>query len=265
MRRLLSETNLAPPTFESDRGRDEFVATFFLHNLLDDEDLAWVAHFADLDLTPDETKALVHVRKAGQITNAVYRDLNGVGTLEASSHLRRLRDLKLLQQHDRGAATFYTPTERCRNPVVGSRDESTGSTEQSGDLDEQSGDLDEKSGDLDEKSDDLVRQNDRLTRKSGELPMPSGGPVLPPELAQAVAQLNLWTPQPELRRLIQRLCAWRPFSASELSLILQRSKTYLRTSYIGPMVQAGELAYTNPEKPNAPGQKYRSGPALRDA
>lgn len=54
-------------------------------------------------------------------------------------------------------------------------------------------------------------------------------------------------------------------SAHELSATLQRSRTYLRTSYIGPMVQAGELAYTNPEKPNDPGQKYRSGEALRDA
>jgi ATP-dependent DNA helicase RecG len=271
MRRLLSETNLAPPTFESDRGRDEFVATFFLHNLLDDEDLAWVAHFADLDLTSDETKALVHVREAGQITNAVYRDLNGVDTLEASSHLRRLRDLKLLQQHDRGAATFYTPTRRCRNPTSDPGDESGDLEEQSGDLAEQSDNLGEKSGDLgrqngrsNRQSGELSQQSGELSQQSGDLPMHSGRPVLPPELARAVDQLNLWTPQPELRRLIQRLCAWRPLSANELSLILQRSKTYLRTSYIGPMVQAGELAYTNPEKPNAPGQKYRSGQALRD-
>jgi ATP-dependent DNA helicase RecG len=286
MRRLLAETNLAPPTFDSDRGRDEFVATFFLHNLLDDDDLAWLSHFAELKLTTDEAKALVHVREAGRITNAVYRDLNGVGTLEASSHLRRLRDLKLLQQHDRGAATYYTPTGRFWDPGKSGdppvqpsdpgeqpddlRGESGDLRRQPDDLSEQSGDLRRqpdnlrgKSGNLRRKSDNLREQPDDLRQKAGELRQDSdhakaAGPALPPDLAEAVAQLNLWTPQPEMRSLIQRLCAWRPMSTSELSSILKRSKTYLRTSYIGPMVQAGELHYTNPGQLNDPGQKYRS-------
>src|SRR5690606_28996673 len=100
------------PTFESDRQADEFVATLFLHNLLDDDDLAWLADLGEPNLTTDEMRALVHVREAGWITNAAYRDLSGADTLEASTHLRRLRDLGLLEQHDRGAATFYTPTAR---------------------------------------------------------------------------------------------------------------------------------------------------------
>jgi ATP-dependent DNA helicase RecG len=293
MRRLLAETNLAPPSFDSDRGRDEFVATFFLHNLLDDDDLAWLSHFAAMNLTTDEAKALVHVREAGRITNAVYRDLNGVDTLEASSHLRRLRDLKLLQKHDRGAATYYTPTGRFLDPGKSDdprvqpgnpgeqsddlRGQPAGLGEQSGDLHRQPDDLRGQSGDLGQqpddlreqpddlggKSGDLRRQPDDLRREAGELRQDSdhakaAGPALPPELAEAVARLNLWTPQPEMRGLIQRLCAWRPMSAGELSSILKRSKTYLRTSYIGPMVQAGELHYTNPAKPNDPGQKYRS-------
>lgn len=48
-------------------------------------------------------------------------------------------------------------------------------------------------------------------------------------------------------------------TAEELSTILQRSRTYLRTEYIGPMIRARELAYTNPEKPKDPRQKYRYG------
>lgn len=244
MRRLLSETNLPPPTFESDRGRDEFVATFFLHSLLYDDDLAWLTHFAALNLTPDEAKALVHVREAGQISNAVYRDLNGVDTLEASAHLRRLRDLKLLEQRDRGAATYYTATEQLLDP------ESTlqvgpATPAHSPEPNQQSGGI----------------SDTRAT--SGRLQNPGGPGVLPAELAEAVARLNRWTPQPELRRLIQRLCGWRPMSAEELATILGRSRTYLRTEYIGPMVQSGDLAYTIPEKPNAPHQKYRTGPASR--
>ncbi|HYW13641.1 MAG TPA: ATP-binding protein [Longimicrobium sp.] len=267
MRRLLKETNLPPPTFESHRGRDEFVATFFLHNLLDDDDLAWLAGFAELNLTTDEAKALVHVREAGQISNAVYRELNGVDTLEASSHLRRLRDLKLLQQHDHGAATFYTPTRRFQDPARPSADSAPAapslahlSGEESDDLHQESDDRHEESGDLRSESDDLATQSGDFREQSDK----PGEPylitsALPAELAEAVAQLNRWTPQPELRRLVRRLCDWRALSAADLSAILQRSQTYLRTSYIGPMVQAGELEYTNPAKPNDPGQKYCAG------
>lgn len=276
MRRLLSEMNLAPPTFHSDRGRDEFVATFFLHNLLDDEDLAWLSHFATLNLSMDETKALVHVREAGQISNAAYRDLTGAGTLEASSHLRRLRDLRLLRQHDRGAATYYTPTERLLKPeLAAGSPEAPGSTHESGAASRKPGNLREKPGKHRQKPGKLGRKpgNPRrkpgklrqkpgkLGRKPGNLAKESGNlrSQLPADLAAAVARLNLWTPQPDLRRLIQRLCAWQPLSTAELADILDRSKSYLRTSYIGPMVQAGELAYFNPEKPNDPGQRYRMG------
>jgi ATP-dependent DNA helicase RecG len=245
MRRLLKETNLAPPRFESDRSGDEFVATFFLHNLLDDDDLAWLAHFSSFNLTTDEAKALVHVREAGQITNAVYRDLNGVETLDASAHLRRLRDLKLLEQHDRGAATYYTPTDRLRSPEHTQRDQGAPPEGL-----QQPGMPVEKPG-------MPVGKPGMLGDKPGMLDEEFSGEPLPAELAEAVARLNDWTPQPEMRRLIQRLCSWRPMTAEELSRILQRSRTYLRTEYIGPMIRAQELAYTNPEKPKDPRQKYR--------
>ena len=96
--------------------------------------------------------------------------------------------------------------------------------------------------------------------RPGEEPSgPSQQPAveLPSELAHAVMRLNRWTPQPELRRLIRGLCRWRPLSAEELSQILDWAKTYLQSTYIGPMVRAGELEYTNPEKPSHPNQKYR--------
>lgn len=267
MRRLLTEANLAPPTFVSDRGRDEFVATFFLHSLLDDEALGWLAHFAHLNLTADEARALVHLREAGQITNAVYRDLNRVETLEASAHLRRLRDFKLLKQHDRGAATYYTPTGRCLHPDG-----------EPGNLAEQPDKLPEKPVKLRKKPVNLPEKPGKLRKKSGKVGgEKSGNPGgesgklrrqssrkesgtaagMPRNLADEVARLNQWTPQPELRVLIQRLCAWRAMSVGELASLLNRSRTYLRNSYITPMVQAGELRFTNPGKPNAPGQKYR--------
>lgn len=242
MRKLMRDMGLAPPTFESNRQADEFVATLFLHNLLDDADLAWLAGFDDLKLTTDEMRALVHVREVGRITNAAYRDLSGVGTLEASARLRRLRDLGLLEQHDRGAATYYTPSARLIGVV----------SERSGPVQQQSGELPEESVELGEKSVELAEESVDLRGKSVSLDLPE-------ELAQEVARLNRWTPQPKLRQLIVRLCSWRDLSADELAAVLRRNKRYLQSHYIGPMVRTGELAYTIPDKPNDPKQRYRAG------
>lgn len=116
MREAMAAANLSPPTFESDRDKDEFVATLLFHHFLSDADLQWLARFQDLGLTSDEAKALVFVRETGAIHNAAYRNLNGVDTLAASAKLRHLRDIGLLEQHDRGSATYYTPTTRLTAP-----------------------------------------------------------------------------------------------------------------------------------------------------
>lgn len=45
MRRLMEEAGLTQPLFESDRDRDQFVATYLLHHFLSEEDLAWLRGF----------------------------------------------------------------------------------------------------------------------------------------------------------------------------------------------------------------------------
>ncbi len=250
--------DLAPASFHSDREHDEFVATLFLHNLLTDDHLRWLAGFADLNLTTDEQRALVHVREGGRITNADRREMAGVETLEASSRLRRMRDLGLLEQQDRGSVTFYTPSSRVVPEEEGIGGPGVLASEQSDKLGEQSHQLGEQ-------SDEGIRQSDEPPEKSDK---GGNGPAaekdqrddvstmpltpIPQALAEEVAALNRWTPQPRLKALIVRLCAWKPLSADELASILGRTRTYLRTEYIGPMVRAGDLAYTNPERPTDP-------------
>ncbi len=150
-----------------------------------------------------------------------------VETLDASAHLRRFRDAGLLDQHDRGAATYYTPTERLLNPAAVARTPIAQPTE----------------------------QVEKPTKLGEELHKQSGKPhklEMPAELAAAVADLTRRTPNPELRRLIRRLCAWRELSAEELSEIIGRSRDYLRATYTGPMIRSGELEYTNPASPQDP-------------
>ncbi len=116
MREAMSKQNLSPPTFESDREKDNFVVTFLFHHFLNSDDVQWLGHFADLQLSEEEQKALVFAREISAINNSAYRDLNRVETLAASGHLRKLRDHGLLEQKGRGSQTYYVPTERMLTP-----------------------------------------------------------------------------------------------------------------------------------------------------
>ncbi|MCU0791972.1 MAG: hypothetical protein MUE42_03790 [Opitutaceae bacterium] len=112
MRALMREAGLTPPTFESDRQKNLFVATFLFHHFLGPEDWTWLRSLAVEDLTDEEARALVYMRETFSLDNAAYRDLNQVDALNASQHLRRLRDHGLFEQRGRGSATFYIPTPR---------------------------------------------------------------------------------------------------------------------------------------------------------
>ena len=48
-------------------------------------------------------------RELGAIDNAAYRSINHTDTLNASVHLRRLRDLELLAMKGSGSRTYYVP------------------------------------------------------------------------------------------------------------------------------------------------------------
>ncbi|HEY7770789.1 ATP-binding protein [Longimicrobium sp.] len=272
MRKLMRQTNLAPPTFESDRERDQFTTTLFFHHLLDEADIAWLSRFSDLKLSPDQAKALVHLREAGRITNADYRELNGVDPLAASTQLRRLRQFGLIQQHDRGSATYYTQANRfldVQDNAGGVREsgelaaESGELATESGELAAESGELGAESGELATESGEMATESGELAAQSGELAVESGelgaeSGELPGELAAELRTLKRRTAQPEMRSLIYRLCMWRPLTSEALAKLLQREQAYIVEQYLAPMVRDGELAYTIPGRPTAPRQAYRA-------
>jgi len=111
MRELMQQNNLLPPTLESTRQPDQFVATFLFHHFLGPEDVAWLGGLTGEKLSDEESRALVFVREMGAIDNATYREINRTDTLDASSHLRRLGDLKLLEKKGSGSRTYYEPGE----------------------------------------------------------------------------------------------------------------------------------------------------------
>ncbi|WP_059060983.1 hypothetical protein [Candidatus Protochlamydia naegleriophila] len=61
-------------------------------------------------MSDQEAISLIIIREKDSISNAEYRTINGLDTLTASAHLRRLHDLELLDQKGGGNATYCVPT-----------------------------------------------------------------------------------------------------------------------------------------------------------
>lgn len=107
MRRLAAEAGLTAPEFHSDRPANEFKLTRFLHNLLTEDDHAWLRAFTGGTVNGDEAKVLIYARETGAVDNSACRDFCGLDRLAASQVLRRLRDRGLLDKEGSGSRTYY--------------------------------------------------------------------------------------------------------------------------------------------------------------
>jgi ATP-dependent DNA helicase RecG len=226
MRDLMSKHQLAPPAFESATWGDQFAATFLFHHFLDVADLAWLRTLTREPLSDDEARALVFVREVGAIDNGVFRSFGSNDTLNASAHLRRLRDLGLLVMKGSGSRTYYVGSEALL-PTTSTE----GDPHQLGSNPHQFG-----------------PDPHQLSPDPHQLPA---------ELAALVATAGQRPRQPLLRALVRKLCAWRPSSARELAGYLGgRDPKVLLRQHLSEMVETGELAYTIPQMPNHPAQRY---------
>jgi ATP-dependent DNA helicase RecG len=244
MREAMEKANLTLPLFESDRARDEFTVRLLTHHLLGPEDWQWLASFKDCNLEDDEARALIVLREVGAIDNASYRSINHVDTLTASGHLRRLRDLDLIEQKGKGAATYYVPGRRLAvgqpqppspAPTAPGTPVFPGSTPSDKPLSE------------------------------GLPPLPEGVPPLPEGLTAQLHSLGHRAKPAAVRAVIAALCAHHPMRPADMGVILGRNAGYLRETYLTPMVEAGELEYTHPENPAHPQQAYRAPQAKPEA
>lgn len=268
MREMMAKSGLTPPVFESDRGRDEFVARYFFHHFLGVADVAWLANFRDLQLSDEDAKALILVREAGAIDNASYRQLNRVDTLTASQALRRLRDADVLERQGRGSATFYVPGARLRAAElseaarVGAGSVTTGPASPST--------LSGESDTLSRGSDALSRDPHVLSRESGSLDTGLDPEQqaredlrkalltpLPGDIAARIGSLGERARPAQVQAVIRELLGIRDWQLDELGAVLRRNPEYVRQNYLQAMVKEGVAEMTRPEEPNHPAQAYR--------
>jgi ATP-dependent DNA helicase RecG len=240
MRQLMEETGLTPPTLESDRNKDQFVATMLFHHFLGPEDWKWLQSLKVPALIDEEARSLVYVRETFTIDNATYRDLNRVDVLNASNHLRRLRDQGLLEQRGKGSATYYVPTDHFVTSLFPDLSEVETYSSLSGNPPTLSG---------------------NPPTLSGNPPTLSGNPSLipadlPADITQRLQTLGQRVSQPDLAQLTIDLCHCRPFSSDELATILGKKRKYLLDRVLTPLLRNGQLRHTIPDQPNHPDQAY---------
>ncbi|GHU28794.1 transcriptional regulator [Betaproteobacteria bacterium] len=223
MRRLAAEAGLPLPDFHSDRQANEFKLTLFLHNLLTEEDHAWLRSFAGPATSADEAKALIYARSTGAVDNSACRDFCGVDTLAASLVLRRLRDRGLLEKQGAGSRTYYTLAAAEQHEQQVAVDSSQPALPQ-------------------HPPDDEGCKLELAT--------------FPPELATLLVSLKGRVTGETLREGINRLCAWIPLTGDQLATLLGKDRHYLRNKHLIPMVRNGQLRFRYPESSKHPHQAY---------
>lgn len=239
-RHAAAHGGLTPATFESDRQNDQFVATLLFHHFLGPDDWRWLHSLGVSNLIDEEARALVYVRETFTIDNATYRDLNRVDALNASHHLRRLRDQGFLDQRGKGSATYYLPGERFLASL---------------------------------ETDPALAAPASLSGNppvlSGNPPPLSGNPpdvqpgnreallqTLPENLRQELESLKKRVSQPDLSAFVRELCRARAFSADEIAALLGKNRKYVLGRILTPLQQQGLLSLTIPNQPNHPDQAY---------
>jgi ATP-dependent DNA helicase RecG len=249
MRELMQQHDLLPPTFESSRRPDQFVATFLFHHFLGTADLAWLRALTAEPLSDEEARALVAVRELGAIDNAAYRNINHTDTLNASMRLRRLRDLGLLAMKGSGSRTYYVPGPGFVRPDGSAeavdRPHADAQTPQLGSQTPQPRSQTPKAG-------------AQTPQASAQTPQHDG---LPAALAQRLPKPGTRPGSELLRALVFDICAWKPHSARELAALLgRRDHKHMVQELLSPMVAEGLLAFTIPTMEKHPDQRYTALP-----
>jgi ATP-dependent DNA helicase RecG len=260
MRRLMEAAHMALPTYESNREGNSFTMRLLLHHFFGEEDLVWLAKFADLDLDDGQKKALVFLREAGAVDNRVYRQLSGCDTLKASAKLTALRDYDLLVQKGRGSATYYVPGDR-----FASLQDNDGRLEDKGARLEDNSESLQDSGSAMPKSDSsmgnngLAMSNNNSTMSNNVAGMCNSGVGMCNNelIKKALVPLKKRLKSAVLDQIIVNLCRIAEFERFEIAKLIKRDESYVR-KILARLVKAGRVKMKYPEMPKHPHQTYRA-------
>ena len=216
-----------------------------LHNLLTEDDHAWLRSLTTEALDADEVKVLIYARATGAVDNSACRDFSGLDTLAASRVLRRLRDRGLLIKRGGGSSTHYA--------LPAGTDADAATAEAGGQTR------------LPLEVPAPVGESPYGDSRNPHMPAPEsphGRHVeIPEALRQRIQAAGKKPRQAVVRSLVQALCGLRPFTAAELATLLGgRDAGELKRLHLKPLREVGTLTLLYPESEKHPHQAYLTVP-----
>ncbi len=236
MRRLMKNSNMVPPTFESNHTRNQFTTRLLLHHFLGEDDVKWFEAFAPFSLTDEQKLALVFVREVGAIDNVTYRQLSGVKASRASRDLGRMADCLLLDVKKHSNQTYYTIGEELKARIINLNPPSSESNPPSSESNPPSSESNPPSSESN----------------------PPTQEILPTDLTNRIERIGRRTHDKGLLfGIVLDLCRIRPRKIAEIAKIINRTDNYVKHDIVAPLRERGSLTYTIPDMINHPDQKYK--------
>lgn len=223
MRRMLKESGLAAPVFINYVVEEQFKSIYLLHQLMGEEQLAWLSHFSSLNLSSDEAKALVLAKETGAVDNAAIRSISNLDRYEASQLLRRLHhQVGILTKGGAGSATYYQLNETMLKTLISGQNGNKNLT---------------------------IEDNSNLDNNDTDL-------AISEEIMAMIEGLSLRPKKEKLWPVILRVCQFKPMSSNSLASLFNRREDHFKTNHLSKMRNDGLLEYLYPEVINHPEQAY---------
>jgi ATP-dependent DNA helicase RecG len=262
MRRLMQESHLAPPTFESSRENNEFTSRLLLHHFLGENDIVWLNSLKHIELNDSQKIALLFVREVGAIDNQTYRQMADCDTLKASSDLRLLKNQDLLKSKGKGKATYYITGDKLNTePPFVSTDAGVFNSEPS-DVVENNKITPSTDANIALNTDANALNTDVTDELSTEAKAVNRSELieeLPKNLRETIITLKERESNPEkIKEIIVEICRIRYFRLIEIASLLQKGDNYISRKFIKPMIDANELTYQFPDMIKHPEQAYKT-------
>ncbi len=277
MRKLMTQSHLAPPTFDSDRDGNQFVSRLLLHHFLDEEDVKWLSQYEGFKLGDGQKQALIFARETGAIDNRTYRQMNDCDTLKASTELRVLKSTNLLTQKEKGKAAYYVPGPKLNMSIqeistppqeisTPPQEISTPPQEISTPPQEISTppqEISKPSQEISTQPQEISTQPQEISTQPQEIStQPQEISTLPQISGALKIRINALKEREhnpkKIEAIILEICAAGFVQATHVAEILKRGEDYVKRKYLGPMIKDKRLVYRHPDMLNHPNQAYKS-------
>ena len=230
MREQMKKAKLMPPTFESSRENNQFTTRLLFHHLLGKEDLEWLSSFAQYDLNNEQRLSLIFVRELEAIDNITYRQLNSdITSRKATFDMHRMCEMELFGLKGQKRNAYYVAGTNLMSHINKDDGENSIGNSLNSRADGENG----RANVLNSRADGLnSRVGREMCRADGEMCRANGemcraneekcrAEILPPAIQERINKIGKRAASSEIRSLIIDLCAFAPFSLSQLAQLLK--------------------------------------------